>query len=102
MNARIASLYDEYLSKTGNNAPAAATLVLADILAGDGEEDALSAETVASKLKVHVNTVRALCAEGKLQHTRVGRKIRIRPEWLADYQRLGTTRSRHGSGSKHY
>lgn len=91
MNDTILSLFNAYKAETGD-ASAAGSLVLAQVMTEQGGQDkgALTAEQVAERLQVDVKTVRGYCTTGKLRHTRVGRHIRVRPEWLAEYEKLGT------------
>jgi len=78
----IETAYQRFLQVTGD-AGAAATLVLAEVLAGKAdkgpETDWLGVKDAAQRLKVSETTIYKLCDEGRLRHKRVGRQIRIAP-----------------------
>lgn len=51
---------------------------------------AMNVAQAAGLLGVSKETVYGLCSDGLLQHTRIGRRITISPQQLADYQRQQT------------
>jgi len=65
---------------------AAAVLVLAEATAAAQPPDAMNVADAAKRLGVSTDLVRKLVREGKLEHQRVGRAIRITANDLADYQ----------------
>jgi excisionase family DNA binding protein len=87
-SAPIGILYDTWLQRTGD-ATAAATLVLAEVLAGESTRpvaEPMSVQDAARQLGVSKETVYKLCADNAMPHTRVGRRITISRQQLADYQ----------------
>lgn len=97
MNEVVANLYAEYLRHTHDNASAAASLTLADVLLGRKalpEGASLTVTDAAQLLNVSARTVYDLCDSGQLRHQRIGKgrgTIRITPENLESF--------RHGIGS---
>lgn len=88
MNHTIEQLYDHWHRKTGD-ASAAATLVLASIQAGGqppNTNGAMSVLAAAAQLGVSKETIYKLCHENALPHSRIGRRITISQEQLAEYQ----------------
>lgn len=49
------------------------------------EQEYFDPEEIARLLGIAAYTVRELCRRGKMQHVRVGRRIRIRREWAEAY-----------------
>jgi excisionase family DNA binding protein len=74
----VESLYQKYLSLTGEPA-AAATLVLAEVMSAS-PPSVLSVDEAAKKLGVGVKKVYELCQAGTLRSQKVGRHIRIQEE----------------------
>jgi len=97
----IEAAYQKYLKLTGEPA-AAATLVLAEVIGGKPEEgDMLTVKQAAKRLGVGTNKVYQMCDDGQLKHTRVGNRVRIKPEdldtsgQLSKTDRLTAVRSAH-------
>ena len=64
---------------------------------------ALTAQDVADDLQIAKGTVYALAREGKIDHLKIGKQIRITPEQLADYKERCTvtaSQSRKSTGSR--
>lgn len=89
MNPTITKLYNEYRDLTGS-AEAAATLVLAQQFQSSGlserQPESLSVEQAAHRLGVSRGIVYRLCQDGLMPHNKVGKRITITPEHLAEYQ----------------
>lgn len=87
----IEDLFQQYRKLTADS-NAAAMLVLAHIQLGAKPDDALlTTKQAAEQLGVSAETVRSLCRDGQIQSIRVGRKLRLRPAWVAEYLRSGGT-----------
>lgn len=93
-NAAVTRLYEQCFQTT-KDARAAATLVFAQVLAEtglhalgatDAPVSAMSVAAVARRLGVSKETVYAMCGDGRMPCTRIGRRITISPEQLACYQ----------------
>jgi excisionase family DNA binding protein len=84
--ATIDALYEHWFDRT-RDANAAATLVLAQVQAqAGGFGHNLTVKEAANKLGVSPETVYKLCADGSMPCTRVGRRVVISSEQLAEYQ----------------
>jgi excisionase family DNA binding protein len=100
--ADISGFYDHWFEKTGS-ADAAATLVLAQVQASgtippaqtaaglsstqqNTPSGALSVRQVAEQLGVSKETVYKLCGDGSMPHSRIGRRVVISREQLAEFQ----------------
>ena len=99
MNAAVNALYAEYLTHTGGDKAAAASLALAAVLIENGgpappPEAALTVAEAAKRLKVAPNTVYDLVERGELTHHRIGRTIRILSADIDAYQRHGAEAAR--------
>jgi excisionase family DNA binding protein len=88
---QLAELYDYWLRYTGD-VNAAATLVLAQVQSRASTE-AMTVVDVAKRLGVSKETIYKLCNENVMPHCRVGRRISISPQQLAEYQ--SSPRFRH-------
>lgn len=53
-------------------------------------DGAMSVEDAANQLGVSKETVYKLCADGSLTHNRIGRRITITPQQLAEYQQTAS------------
>jgi excisionase family DNA binding protein len=95
MNAKIITLFDRYRNHA-HDPQAAATLVLAHVMAGE-IEDVLTTDQAAERLGVTRATVQAMVARGDLKSMRAGRRIKIRSSWIDDYANQSSA-----IGSKHY
>jgi excisionase family DNA binding protein len=80
----IEALYRKYLAIT-DDPGAAATLVLAEVTAGDSTNEWLTPTQAAARLNVSRFTIYEMCQQRKLRHKRVGRTIRIRQSDLAEF-----------------
>jgi excisionase family DNA binding protein len=76
MRARITELYQEYLGMTLDKS-AAASLVLADLLASDVGGKSLTVNEAATRLSLCRKSVYDMCESGRIRHFKVGRAIRI-------------------------
>lgn len=86
-NASIDDRYDYWFHRT-NDPQAAATLVMAEVTAGDPATPAsgpLSVKAAAKRLGVSKEIVYKLCADNELPHNRIGRRITITPQQLDVY-----------------
>jgi excisionase family DNA binding protein len=48
----------------------------------------LTVDDAAEKLQLHRNSIYEACRLGKMRHVRIGRKIRIKEEWLEDLMHM--------------
>jgi excisionase family DNA binding protein len=94
MNNQVLSQYNEYLKLTSGDTAAAASLTLAAImLEGRSESPAppsgalLTVKETASQLRVSTRRIYEMCAAGELRAFKVGRRLRITPAMLEEYQR---------------
>jgi excisionase family DNA binding protein len=88
MDATITNLFNAYRGLTGS-AEAAATLVLAEVQIGQQARDkggAFSVVQAAKELGVSKEMVYRLCNENALPHSRIGRRITISSQQLAEFQ----------------
>lgn len=96
MNATVNTLFAEYLDHTGGDKAAAASLTLAAVMMESQAEAPvtsnglpLTVKEAAGQLRVSTRRIYELCAAGTLRAFKVGRRLRIAPEMLEEYQRQG-------------
>lgn len=102
MNATIVALFTDYLSLTGGDHAAAASLVLADALTSMTPEPVViepedcqsyTVKDAARRLNLSSKKVYQMCIAGELRCFKAGRAIRISTE---EIERWETNRPPHG------
>jgi excisionase family DNA binding protein len=100
MNAQITRQYAEYLAHTGDKTVAGCLVLAAIMLEGRSESSTapagalLTVKEAASRLRVSTRRIYEMCAAGELRAFKVGRRLRITPEMLEEYQQQGAIRAR--------
>jgi excisionase family DNA binding protein len=87
----IEETYQRYLKLT-NDPGAAATLVLATVMADRPVHEMLTPKQAATAVGVSVDLIYDLCRDGKLRHQKIGRAIRIHAADLENFDSKPTTK----------
>lgn len=96
MNENLATLFREY-ERLSSDSTAAAILTLAHVHCQSAPEppSLLDTAEAAKRLGVSKAQVQALCRSGAIRHSRVGRLMKFKPEWIDEFLRPAAPKSRH-------